>query len=103
MDALSSNHICDGAILYPSPIIQIFIKTMTGKTITLTVAKTYTIDEIQKMILAKEGVAESEQRLIYAGVHLEAEKTLPYYQIRQESTLHMVLRLRGGRASSVSC
>jgi hypothetical protein len=96
--------------------MQLMVKTLDGKTVTVSklicivlhsvkhvcwaqveAEEEDTIEDIKNKIMEKEGVPVDQQRLIFGGKQLESDKTLADYDVQEDSTFHMVLRLRGGR------
>lgn len=76
--------------------MQVFIKTLTGRTITIIVEETDSIKTVKQKVKDKDGVPVDEQRLLYGGSELQDKNTLADYCIQSEATIHLVLRLPGG-------
>lgn len=78
------------------PSLQVFVKTLTGKTITLEISPQNSIEDVKTKIEQREGVPTEIQRLIFAEKHLENGRFVGDYDIKKDSTIHLVLNLCGG-------
>lgn len=76
--------------------MQLFVKTLTGKTVSIEVEEGESIEDVKAKIAEKEGIPPEQQRLIFGGQQLQDSKTLDDYDVGDDATLHLVLRLRGG-------
>lgn len=76
--------------------MQLFVKTLTGKTVSIEVEEGESIEDVKAKISEKEGIPPEQQRLIFGGQQLQDAKTLDDYNVGDDATLHLVLRLRGG-------
>lgn len=81
---------------FPRGGMQLFVKTLTGKTVSIEVEEGESIEDVKAKIAEKEGIPPEQQRLIFGGQQLQDAKTLSDYDVGDDSTLHLVLRLRGG-------
>ena len=77
---------------------QVFIKSISGKTRTVYVTANTTVAQLKQQIQEKEGINPEEQRMIYSGKNLDDTKTMADYNLVADSTVHLVLRVRGGKS-----
>lgn len=86
----------DNVLNLPRGGMQLFVKTLTGKTVSIEVEEGESIEDVKAKIAEKEGIPPEQQRLIFGGQQLQDAKTLDDYNVGDDATLHLVLRLRGG-------
>lgn len=97
INPLSNNTMIDLKIIpIDGQTNQLFVKTLTGKSMTIVINLAEPIYEIKRMIQDKQGIPPDQQTLIFAGYALSNDLPISYYNIQKESTLHLVTRLRGG-------
>ena len=82
--------------------MQLFVKDLKGQIFTLDMEPTDTVTDLKEKVAAKDGTPVEHQRMIFAGRQLEDERTLAAYKITEQSTVHLVLRLRGGMMHEAS-
>jgi ubiquitin len=87
--------------IVPRGGMQLFVKTLTGKTVSIEVEEGESIEDVKAKIAEKEGIPPEQQRLIFGGQQLQDSKTLDDYNVGDDATLHLVLRLRGGILDNV--
>ena len=73
--------------------IQLFVKTLTGKTITIAVDLSGTVERVKKIVQLREGIPPDNQTLYYAGMSLQDHRTLSDYKVQKESTLHLGMQI----------
>ena len=99
LDNLLIHQIMKGDLikLIKKDVFQIFVRTLTGKTLSLYVSHNDTIGYVKILVQIQTGILPEEQRIIYFGKQLEDNRTIGDYNIQKESCLHLVLSLRGGK------
>jgi len=91
-----STTLCDAVLGLPRGGMQLFVKTLTGKTVSIEIEEGESIEDVKAKIAEKEGIPAEQQRIIFGGQQLQDGKTVDDYNIGDDATLHLVLRLRGG-------